>query len=171
VTITKANQYITFGAIDDKTFGNADFGINATSNSGLTVSLAVISGPCTLDSATSPANVHINGTGTCMITASQPGDGNYNAAPDKSRSFNIAKANQSITFNPLADKTFGDPDFVVSATGGGSGNPITFTATGNCTASGNSVHIVGAGTCTVTAGQAGNNNYNPAADVAQTFNI
>src|SRR5439155_26012395 len=96
VTITKANQYITFGAIDDKTFGNADFGINATSNSGLTVSLAVTSGPCTLNSTTSPANVHINGAGSCTITASQPGDGNYNAATDKSRSLDVAKANQTI---------------------------------------------------------------------------
>jgi MBG domain (YGX type)/Bacterial Ig-like domain (group 3)/Carboxypeptidase regulatory-like domain len=171
VTITKANQYITFGAIDDKTFGNAAFGINATSNSGLTVSLAVTSGPCTLSSPTSPASVYINGAGTCTIVASQSGNGNYNPATAQSRSFNIAKANQTISFNALADKTFGDSDFSVSATGGGSGNPVTFTGTGNCTVSGNNVHITGAGSCTVIAAQSGNNNYNPAADVSRTFGI
>src|SRR4030095_9306883 len=136
--------YISFGAINDQTFGNADFGINATSSSGLTVNLAVTSGPCTLDAIPPPANVHINGAGTCTITASQSGNGNYNPATDKSRSFNIAKANQTITFNALPDKTFGDADFTVSATGGGSGNPITFSASGKCTVSGNTVHITGA---------------------------
>src|SRR5205823_6874935 len=43
--------------------------------------------------------------------------------------------------------------------------------TGNCTISGNTVHITGAGSCTITAAQAGNANYNAAANVPQTFTI
>jgi hypothetical protein len=42
-------------------------------------------------------------------------------------------ADQTITFDILPDKTIGDAPFTVSATGGASGNPVTFTATGNCT--------------------------------------
>jgi hypothetical protein len=71
----------------------------------------------------------------------------------------VNKAGQTITFGALADKTYGDPDFTVSATGGASGNPVTFAATGNCSMAGAAtVHISGAGSCTVTASQAGNSN-------------
>src|SRR5205823_13247854 len=40
-----------------------------------------------------------------------------------------AKANQTITFNALANKTFGNPDFNVSATAS-SGLSVSFSATG-----------------------------------------
>jgi beta-lactam-binding protein with PASTA domain len=35
--------------------------------------------------------VHPTGAGSCTVTASQPGDANYNAAPDVSRTFSIAR--------------------------------------------------------------------------------
>src|SRR5262249_39796028 len=72
----------------------------------------------------------------------------------------------------LAPKTFGDPDFAVSATAS-SGLAVTFTvgATDNCTISGAMVHITGAGSCTVTAHQGGDANYNAAPDVPQSFSI
>ena len=48
---------------------------------------------------------------------------------------------------------------------------MAFTASGNATISGNVVHITGAGSATITAQQAGDSNYNAAADVSQSFNI
>ena len=42
---------------------------------------------------------------------------------------------QTIAFAALADKSYGDPDFAVTATAS-SGLPVTFTASGNCTVSG-----------------------------------
>src|SRR5205823_1843493 len=110
------------------------------------------------------------GAGSCTIDAAQGGNANYNAAPGVSRTFSIAKANQTITFNALANKTFGDADFNVSATAS-SGLPVSFTATGNCTIAGNTVHLTGAGSCTITAAQPGNANFNAAANVPQTFTI
>ena len=83
----------------------------------------------------------------------------------------IAKADQTIVFGALPDKTYGNPPFAVSATGGGSTHRVVFTASGACTMSGNIVTITGAGTCTVTASQAGDVNYNPARAVSQTFTI
>ena len=77
---------------------------------------------------------------------------------------------QTITFNALAGKTFGDADFNVSATAS-SGLTVTFTASGNCTVSTNTVHLTGAGSCTITAHQAGSAIWYPAADVAQSFAI
>src|SRR5437016_2967215 len=163
--IAKANQTITFNALANKTFGNADFNVSATASSGLPVSFTA-TGNCTVSGNT----VHLTGAGSCTITAAQAGNANFNAATDVPQSFNIAKANQTITFNALANKTFGDPDFNVSATAS-SGLPVSFTATGNCTISGNTVHLTGAGSCTITASQPGNANFNAATDVPQSFNI
>lgn len=112
--------------------------------------------------------------GSHSITASY--DGDDTDLPSQSAAFviDIAKADQSIAFAPLADKSFGDAPFVVSASGGASGNPVTFTATGACTASGvngSTITLTTVGSCTVTASQAGNNNYNDATPVSRTFAI
>ena len=45
------------------------------------------SGSCTVDGKT----VHLKGPGSCTITGSQPGNENFNAAPDISRTFSIAR--------------------------------------------------------------------------------
>ena len=164
-SVAKVNQTITFGALADKTFGDPDFAVSATATSSLPVSFGA-TGDCTVTGNT----VHITGAGSCTITASQAGDSNYNAATSVPQSFSVAKVNQTITFAALADKTFGDPDFAVSATAT-SGLPVSFGATGNCTVSGSTVHITGAGSCTLTASQGGSTNFNPATDVPQSFNI
>jgi hypothetical protein len=83
----------------------------------------------------------------------------------------VARATQSIAFGALPGRTFGDAPFTVSAAGGASGNPVTFSAAGTCSVAGAVVSIGGAGACTVTAAQAGDANYEAAAPVAQTFTI
>ena len=85
-------------------------------------------------------------------------------------------ASQTITFGALADKTYGDPAFVVGATGGGSGNPVTFTAgpAAVCTSSGlngSTISIVGVGSCSVNADQAGNASFSVASTVTRSFNV
>jgi len=83
-------------------------------------------------------------------------------------------ATQTITFGTLSDKTLGDPDFTISAIGGASGNPVTFTATDQCSTYINTdvyVHLDSKGVCTITAHQAGTTDYSAADDVTQTFNI
>ncbi len=165
LTIAKAGQTITFGALSGKNFGDPDFTVSATASSSLAVTFAA-SGNCSVAGST----VHITGAGSCTITASQSGGSNYNPAADVPQSFSIAKANQTITFGALAGKIFGDADFAVSATASSS-LAVGFTATGNCSVAGSTVHITGAGSCTITASQPGDGNYNPAADVPQSFSI
>jgi hypothetical protein len=80
------------------------------------------------------------------------------------------KANQTISFDALADRTFGDPDFSLSASAS-SGLPVSFAVTGSCTVTGATVHISGAGPCTVSASQAGDSNNNPAPTVSHSFAI
>jgi len=168
--VNQADQTINFGALAGKTYGDADFMVSATASSGLAVSFSILSGPATISGNT----VHITGAGTVTVQASQGGDDNYNPAPDADQSFEVAKAGQTITFAALSDKTYGDPPFTVSGTGGDSGNPVTFGASGNCTSSGtngSTITITGGGSCTVTASQAGAVNYDPAADVPRAFTI
>ncbi len=80
------------------------------------------------------------------------------------------KANQTITFNTLANKVFGDADFNVSATAS-SNLPVSFSATGNCSITNSTVKITGAGNCSIKASQVGNTTYNAATDITQTFLI
>src|SRR5262249_37153120 len=82
----------------------------------------------------------------------------------------IAKADQTISFGPLASKAYGDAPFAVSATAS-SGLPVSFAAAGACTVAGSTVTITGAGACTVTASQAGDSNHNAAPGVQQGFSI
>lgn len=77
---------------------------------------------------------------------------------------------QTITFDAIAGKTYGDAAFAVSPTAD-SGLPVSLSAEGPCTVSADTVTITGAGSCTVTASQAGNENYEPATPVQQAFNI
>jgi hypothetical protein len=165
LTVAKADQTITFGALADKIFGDPDFSVSATASSALAVTFAA-TGNCSVTGST----VHLTGAGLCTITASQAGDGNFNAAPDVPQSFSISKSSQTITFGALANKNFGDPNFSVSATAS-SALAVTFAATGNCTVTGSTVHLTGAGSCTITASQAGDGNFNSATDVPQSFTI
>ncbi len=164
-SIVKANQTINFVPLADMTFGDGPFAVSAAASSGLVVGFAVV-GNCTLAGNT----VTMTGAGSCTVTASQPGDANYDAATDVVRSFAIAKASQTVTLSPIADHFLGDAPFIVGATGGASGQPVTFTSAGSCSVSGNSVTINGVGSCTVTASQAGDANYNPGS-AFQTFNV
>lgn len=109
------------------------------------------------------------GTYTGGVGASFTGDSTY-AASSGVGDLTVSKSSQAITFAPLPDKNFGDPDFTVSATST-SGLTVSFSATGQCTVSGSTVHLVKAGSCTITASQSGNSNYNAAASVSQSFNI
>jgi hypothetical protein len=62
----------------------------------------------------------------------------------------------------------------LTATGGGSGNPVTFGAgpAATCTATVTGVlTITGPGTCAVTASQAGNTNYAAAPPATRTFQV
>lgn len=82
------------------------------------------------------------------------------------------KKAQTITFNTLPSKTFGDSPFVLS-TSASSNLPITYTSSDPTVAkiSGNTVTILKAGIVTITASQPGDDSYNSAAEVQQTLTI
>jgi N-acetylneuraminic acid mutarotase len=83
------------------------------------------------------------------------------------------KLTQAISFNNIPAKNYGDAAFSLTATGGASGNTITYTSsnTAVATISGSIVTIVGAGSSKITASQAGNANYHAASDASQTLTV
>ncbi|NOU16769.1 MAG: T9SS type A sorting domain-containing protein [Bacteroidales bacterium] len=82
------------------------------------------------------------------------------------------KTPQTITFNILVDKTYGDLDFGLSATAT-SGLTVTFTSgnTSIATITGSQVSIVGVGLVTIYADQTGDAIYSAAPQVLQSFNV
>ncbi|NDC00704.1 MAG: hypothetical protein EBZ83_04720, partial [Verrucomicrobia bacterium] len=90
-----------------------------------------------------------------------------------SRTLTVSQASQTITFNTLSAKTFGDAAFSLTATGGASGNAVTYSSsnTNVATVSGSTVTVVGVGTTTITANQAGNSNYSAATTVSRTLTV
>ena len=116
LVVDKAGQTISFGALGAKTFGDADFSVSATATSGLAVSFAA-TGDCTVGGST----VHLTGAGSCTITASQAGDGNYDAATSVPQTFSIGKASSTVLVSC--------PSTPVTYTGAAQ-TPCTATATG-----------------------------------------
>ncbi len=253
LVIGKAPQAITLAATASKTYGNANFGLGATVPSGL--QLAYASDKLSVATVAADGLIHIVGAGEAIITVSQAGDGNYNAASaqqtitvskavitatavNASRAYGTAEpvftatysgfvngenatvitgtpafttdalisspvgsysitpvvtglsaanynftaapgtlavgiASQSITFNPLANKTYGAGSFALSATGGASGNPVTYSSSdlNVATISGTNVTITGAGTTTITADQAGTNGAYATATAQQSLTV
>jgi hypothetical protein len=84
--------------------------------------------------------------------------------------FTVTKLDQTITFGPLPDRTFGDAPFTVSATAT-SGLAVSFNASGQCAVAGSTLTLTGVGSCTITASQAGDATHNAAPPVGQTFSI
>ena len=166
-TVGKSDQTITFGTIPNHAFGDAPITLGATASSGLTVTYIVVSGPATVSGNT----LTITGVGTVDVRASQAGSPLYNSAADVDQTFTVGKSDQTITFGSIPNHVYGDAPFALGATAS-SGLAVTYTVvSGPATVSGNTLTITGVGTVDVKASQAGNPQYNPAADVDQTFTV
>ena len=141
VTVTQMAQTITFTAPGAQTFTpGGTVGLSATGGaSGNPVTFAATTtGVCTSGGANGATVTFVAG-GTCSVTASQAGNGIFEAAPDVTQSFGIGQAAQTISFAAPPAQTFAPGGTVgLSATGGASGNPVTFaaTTTGVCTTGG-----------------------------------
>ena len=164
-------QTITFGGLTDRVFRSGQFSVSATGG---------VSGVAVLFASTTPAvctvtgsTVTLAGVGLCTIQVSQAGSADYLAAMAVSQSFHVTQATQSITFAPIADRTYDPTPFPLSATGGASGNPIVFTPVNPavCTVTGSAVTMAGPGLCAISADQAGNTNYQAAPTAFRNFRV
>lgn len=169
LTITKADQVITIDPIADKITTDVPFDVTASTTSGLTLDYSITSGPANISGNT----ITLTGTsGTVQVNVSQAGNGNYNSA-NESISFNVsdpAKTDQTITFDAITDKVFGE-SFALNASAS-SGLEVSFSVvSGPVNLSGSNATITGVGTATIAANQEGDGSFNPAMEVTRTFNI
>jgi hypothetical protein len=162
--VARANQSIGFAPIPSHSASDLPFALTATTSSGLPVYFGVLSGPAILNTNV----VTLVGSGTVMLVAWQPGNSNYNAAAPVQQSFNVSTIPQTITFGALSQQKVGDAPFALNATAS-SGLPVSLSVCGPAMLSGNILVLTGWGTVTVTASQAGDNTFAPAAPVAQSF--
>ncbi len=168
-TIAKAAQVITFGPLPNKVFGDPPFVVTATASSTLLVTFTSLSPDCSVNAG---AVVTLLGAGTCTLAAHQAGNANYQAAPTVTQTFTIARAPQSITFQPAAELDYSLKPLPITATAS-SGLIVTITTTSTaCVALPNGdVMSIQVGECTLTAHQAGNANFLRAPDVTRTISI
>ena len=148
---------------------NTSFGVAASGGgSGNAVTFSS-SGACSNTGATFTMT---SGTGTCSVKYDQAGNSNYNAAPQVVETVNAQKADQAITVTTHAPASaVYNTSFGVAATGGGSGNAVTFSSSGACSNTGGTFTMTsGTGTCSVKYDQAGDANYNAAPQVTETVN-
>ncbi len=98
LTVAKADQTLSFdlSTLPAKSLGDPAFDISsyASATSGLTVAFS----SATTDTCTvSGSMVTFIATGTCTINADQPGDTNYNAAPQVQQTLDVADTQPPVT--------------------------------------------------------------------------
>jgi hypothetical protein len=143
---------------------------------------AASAGQCTVtNDAVASATVNFTGYGYCAIFGHQEGTDTYAAATGARQRIFVYRATQTIEFTstpPVRPRVGSSYD--ISANGGGSGNPVTFTrnsaSTGECTVvndGGNSatVDFIGHGMCAVFAHEAGDAAHEPAASARQRIHV
>ena len=128
-------------------------------------------------SGTNGTTLNYTAVGVCAVDANQAGNSSYNPAPQVQQSVAIGKGSQTITFTSAAPSSavVGGSTYIVTATGGASGLPVTFSidaaATSVCSLAGSTVSFIGAGSCVVDGNQAGDVNYVAAPQAQQSVTV
>ena len=160
--INKATATLTLGGLSQVYDGTPKSVTVTTDPSGLDVVSITYAGSPDAPSAVGSYAVVAALTNDNYIATNAEGTLEISAVP---------KSDQTITFDALSARTFGDPSFDVNATAS-SGLPVSFSIlSGPATVSGVTITITGAGSVTVRASQIGNDTYNAATDVDQTFSV
>ena len=171
--ISKADQSISFTSTAPSGAGVGDtYDPTATATSGLPVTITVALASASVCHITA-GTVTMDDTGTCLLRANQPGDGNWNAAGQQSQSFAVGSGAQTISFDLSGvTATYGDSPVALSASAT-SGLTVSFASLTSsvCTVSGTNATIKAAGTCTIRASQAGDATWDPAPSVDQSFTV
>ena len=123
------------------------------------------------DASSEIYTIQENDLGKYLSVLVTPNDGKSQGVSVESAYVGPIKTGQSITFDVITSKTYGDPNFALSATSD-SGLEVAFSSsnTSVATISENEVTIVGAGSTDITASQLGNEQF-ASAEVSQTLTV
>jgi hypothetical protein len=177
-SFSKSSQVVNFtSAVPPRPSPGMFYDPVAVASSGLPVTISITAGAgtaCQFDAEVS-TRIRFMTSGSCELTATQAGNGQFIAA-STTQVLVVNALNQSITFAPLVDLKFGDPNFQLAATAS-SGLPVsyrvgtTFVDPACSVSSSGRVTLLRAGRCEIIASQAGNSTYLPAPDVTQMFTV
>lgn len=112
VTITKASQTIAFSALPaTATYGVSPLPLSATATSALPVTFSAGA-----PSSVSGNTLSIGGAGTVVVTASQPGNGDYSAAPAVQQTIKVSKATPAVSLTASSSTPVAGATVVFTAT-------------------------------------------------------
>ncbi len=146
-----------------------------TASSGLAVVFAIDVSSAAVCSI-SAGVVSMIGAGTCVVQANQPGNSQYNAAPQLLQSFVIGKGSNVVTFTSTAPTgaAVAGPTYTATATSS-RGLAVTRTidpsSLGVCSINNAVVSFAAVGSCRVNADSSGSANFVAAEQVFQTFAV
>ena len=167
LTIEQLAQEITFDPPSSVNLSEGELVLDVSINSGLDVSIELLSGPATLQGA----SLTLNSSGELVIRVTQSGDQNHLPATTVTRTITVideSKTDQSISFDQIPDGQYGDT-LLLNATAT-SGLVVNYQVTsGPAVMDGTSVIATGVGSITVEATQSGDDTYNPAVSISQSF--
>ena len=176
-------QTIVFTAptVTTYTYGVAPITLAATGGASNNPIVYTVDTSSSATATISGSTLTVTGAGKLVIDANQAGGlvGNvyYAAAPQVQLTLTINPEGQAISFATLASPVpFSNGlTIALSATGGGSNNPVVFTldttSTGSGTISGSTLTVTGVGNLVIDANQPGNTNYAAATQVQQTVQV
>ncbi len=171
VSVSKVTQTITFDPLPNKVITDAQFTVIATASSNLSVTFSA-GGVCTISSGVATLT---GVTGICTITATQTGNATFLPAANVVRSFNVsdpAKQNQTINFTTVPTTVTISSTLTLTAAAS-SNLSVTFASLtpAVCSVAGHVVTPLSTGTCTIAATQSGDNAFNPAPAIMQSFEV
>ncbi len=153
-TAATESTTLSFAAIPSKTYDDPSFLIFATSASNGAITYSVESGPASISGST----VTLTGAGKAVLKASQEASGNY-VASTATVAISIAQKEPTISFNSIADRTYGAAPFRLGISSVSDG-PVSYqVVSGPATISGSTLTITGAGTISLSATQVASGNY------------
>ncbi len=165
--IARMPQDISFPMPPDIPYPSALVPLNASSNSGLNVSLNVVTGPASVVSG----SLQITGTGMITVSATQSGNDGFFPATEVIRTFTVSKSDQSIDFPSIEDFPYA-PQPIQLMAHASSSLPVTFSLiSGPALLQDGKLIPQDCGVVVVAASQSGNDCYNAAIDVQRSFQI
>lgn len=156
-TVTRSTQTIDFPQPADIEISDGPVDLVVTASSGLAVDLSSDTpNTCTLIGM----RVVPLAAGDCTLMAAQGGDSDWKTAQQKSRTLEVKRSDQTITFINPGDNTLSGPARPLDASAS-SGLPVSVSSLTPtvCTVAGGKVDPAQAGTCNLRATQAGDDTW------------
>lgn len=170
VAVTKAAQTISFTAPSNRVYSSSATLAVASASSALSVTLASDdTSVCTVSGvAITPVKA-----GTCSITASQGGDDRYSAASSVTKTFEITKASQTLTFTIDNFMSLGQVAALDLNGVSNSGLSLSYTVSDSTVCDVQDGKLVGLtpGQCEITASQAGDDRFSAASSVTRQLMV